>query len=150
MYKIYVVSLGDSINKISSKFGITSEELRRINGFDNAYEVESGQSIVVPAQQNNLFNSYTIKSGDTLYSLANKYNVNYSDLASLNGLDTTDYLHPGQNILVPAEKTVFYITKENDTLSNAANKMQVMPEQLLLENATIYLFPDQLLVHKKD
>jgi LysM repeat protein len=119
MYKVYVVSKGDTVNLIATKFRTTPQELRQINGFPENYEVEFGQTIIVPAAKDNLFTTYIVKQGDTIYGIANKLGVGYKDLAALNGLDETEYIYPNQQITVPKEKTVFYISKENDTLKKS-------------------------------
>ena len=47
------------------------------------------------------FQYYKIESGDSLYKIAKKYNVNPNLLANLNGLDMDDYIYPNQVILIP-------------------------------------------------
>ena len=44
---------------------------------------------------------YILKSGDTLFSVARKFNVHYERLAQANGLDPATTLQPGQKLLIP-------------------------------------------------
>lgn len=44
---------------------------------------------------------YTVKSGDTLSSIAKKHGVNTNDLARTNGVKLTDTIHPGQKFKIP-------------------------------------------------
>lgn len=49
--------------------------------------------------------TYRIVSGDSLFAIARKMNVNLDDLIRANGLDTGEEIYPGQNLLVPASST---------------------------------------------
>ena len=94
------------------------------------------------------FDIYTISKGDTLYKIAKEYGVNPMLLASLNGLGESDYIYPNQELLVPKNNYIYYITLDGDTTSIVADKFKIDNNKLLEEN-TIYLLPGQLLVHKK-
>ena len=48
-------------------------------------------------------NSYTVKSGDTLYSIAARVGVDYRELARLNNIDGEFLIHPGQVLRLTAE-----------------------------------------------
>ncbi len=142
MYKIYQVEMGDTIESLSRKFGITNEELININGLTGP--IMEGQLIIVP-NTNNIFETYTIKQGDNMYSIASRYNTNEDYLLKINGLDKNDYIYPNQQILVPKENVEIYITKENDTLKGVANNFRISIEELVNQNNEIYLKEEQLL-----
>ena len=142
MYKIYQVEMGDTIESLSRKFGITNEELININGLTGP--VVEGQLIIVP-NTNNIFATYTIKQRDSMYSIASRYNTNEDYLLKINGLDKNDYIYPNQQILVPKENVEIYITKENDTLKGVANNFRISIEELVNQNNEIYLKEEQLL-----
>ena len=44
---------------------------------------------------------YVVKSGDSLYSIANRFNVNVANLATLNELEDPDVLVIGQTLVIP-------------------------------------------------
>src|SRR6185503_15418659 len=44
---------------------------------------------------------YTLREGDTLFSVARKFNVHYERLAAANGLEPSTTLQPGQKLLIP-------------------------------------------------
>jgi len=44
---------------------------------------------------------YILKPGDTLFSVARKFNVHYERLAAANGIETSFALQPGQKLLIP-------------------------------------------------
>jgi len=147
MYRIYQVMPGDTLDSIARNLDVTIEELMRLNG---NIIVTPGMSIVVPTSGNDLFATYVVKQGDNMYAIAKNFNVNYEDLIRLNGLDRDDYIHPGQEILIPNENVTIYITEEESTLNDALSSLNTDVTSLLRQNDTIYLLPDQLIIYKKE
>lgn len=94
------------------------------------------------------FDYYTITSGDNLYKISKKYNINPNLLASLNGLDMDDYIYPGQVLLIPNSNYSYYITKSGDTLAGVANTFKKSENELVKDNKTIYLLEGQMLISK--
>lgn len=112
---------------------------------NNNYRVEDS---TVLSNNDNYFEYYKIKKGDTLYDIARRYNINPDLLASLNGLNTDDYIYPEQTILIPKSNYSYYITKKGDTLTGVANIFGMSKEDLLESNPIVYLLEGQLLVKK--
>lgn len=147
MYKIYKVSMGDTLESIAKKFNTTVLDLQNINGKDF---ITMGELIIVPNNKNSeWFDKYVVENGDSLYSIANKYNISLSDLLDINGLDKDNYIYPGQEILVPKSNVNIIITKNNETLRSASDRLGLNDSELLIQNETIYLLPEQLLVYRK-
>jgi len=149
MYKIYEVKVGDTVDSIANRFKTTKEDLKKINGFPNDYQIMVGEYIVVPVMSQVLFDTYIVKKGDTMYEISRRFNVNVEDLLKLNGLSKDDYIYPNQEILVPAEGINFIITNEGDTTSLISSKLGIGIAELLLENENLMLAPDQVIVYKK-
>ena len=87
--------------------------------------------------ENDFYDTYKIKKGDTLYKISQKFNVNTNLLAELNGLDIDDYIYPDQIIQIPKSNVSYYITKEGDTLDIVGNIFQVDVDKLINQNQTI-------------
>lgn len=146
MYKIYKVVSGDTLESIAKKFNTTVKDLQEIN--DKDY-ITMGELIVVPNNtKNEWFDIYTVKKGDNLYALAQKYNIGLVDLLNINGLDKDNYIYPGQEIMVPKSNVKVIITKDDETINSASKRLGLNSEELLYQNSNIYLLPDQLLVYK--
>lgn len=96
------------------------------------------------------FDYYTIEKGDSLYKIGKEYNINPNLLASLNGLDSNDYIYPGQVLLVPNRNYSYYITKSGDTLSSVADTFNISVDKMIKDNKVIYLLDGQMLVKKKN
>ncbi len=92
---------------------------------------------------------YEIKKGDSLYKISKEFNVNTKLLSELNGLNIDDYIYPGQMILVPKKDVSYYITKEGDTLKLVSNIFNVNEQDIVKNNETIYLLPEQMIYYKK-
>ena len=114
----------------------------------NLYE-ERKSDLLIPKNKQNYYEIYTINKGDSLYSIARKYNINPELLASLNGISMEDYIYPNEQIIIPKRGFSYYITKEGDTLDTVASLFKVTPEELLFNNGIIYLSEGQILVQPK-
>ena len=149
MYKIYIVEFGDTLGNIAEKFDVSVDVLEKINGPIN--NLVPGMQIVVPNNSANLpFSNYVVEKGDSVYDIARKNNVNYKDLLMLNGLDENDYIYPGQQILIPKSGYGIYITEGNETINGVAGRIGVQPNEILSQNGSLYLMPNQLIIYKKE
>ena len=59
---------------------------------------EREPNTITPSNKQNYYNYYTIEKGDSLYSIARRYNINPELLAGLNGLSMQEYIYPGQEL----------------------------------------------------
>ena len=123
MYDVYTIKEGDTIESIANKYNITPYILYQLNGINNNVSLIPGNNIIVPKIANTYFDYYTIKKGDSLYKIAEKYNTDYKTLALINGLDENDYIYPNQIISVPKVGVKYYIVQEGDTLLDIGNKL---------------------------
>lgn len=80
---------------------------------------------------------YIVQSGDTINSIANKYNISAERLISDNGLINPNALVPGQTIVILyPQKT--YTVKPGDTLLSIAESNQISIMQLIRNNPFLY------------
>lgn len=150
MFEKYLIKSDDTLISIAKKFGTDPVTIMDLNNMQFANDLRAGKEIVVPKGPKEYFNVYVIEKGDSLYKISEKYNINPTLLASLNGLNMEDYIYPGQEILIPKSGYSYYITAEGDTLESVADLFKVSTEELLRQNDAIYLLKDQVLVSKRD
>ncbi len=150
MYERYRVKANENLEVIAKKFGTTPDVIMGINNIYFDSDVREGVDLIVPKNAEKYFNYYTIEAGDSLYKIAQKYNINPTLLASLNGLDMDDFIYPNQEIMIPKSGYSYYITAEGDTLDTVADIFGISKEQLVDRNDAIYLLKDQVLVTKRD
>lgn len=149
MFNKYITRSGESLETIANKLNISLEKLQKANNLYYLGELRAGSEIILPEDSKAYFNYYTIEKGDSIYEIARRYNINPSLLAAMNGLKNEDYIYPGQEILIPKNNYSYYLTAEGDTLEMVANVFNKTKSQVLDENQTIYLLPDQLIVSRK-
>ena len=101
-------------------------------------------------KKNNYFDYYEISNGDTLFNIAKNNNVNINLLALLNGLNQTDYIYPGQVLIVPKAGSKLYITSTGDTLDEIVARFGTDNISLINQNPKIYLQSDQLIVYRDE
>ncbi|EGO8896436.1 LysM peptidoglycan-binding domain-containing protein [Enterococcus faecalis] len=117
------VSYGESLWLISSKYGVTVDELRKQNGIKGDL-IHPGQVLVVkkgtttshstPAGKSGT--SYTVKAGDSVWLIANRYGVSMDDLVKWNKIKNYT-IHPGQVLTIqtivstPAKPAITTIPK---------------------------------------
>ena len=100
----YVVKSGDTLYGIAKKYGVSVDELKVQNNLTNN-TLTIGMTLVIPEVESVDTpdeNIYVVKSGDTLYSIANKYGMTVNELKNLNNL-TSDVLSIGQQLTVKNE-----------------------------------------------
>lgn len=84
---IYKVQSGDNLYDLAKKFGTSVSELKDLNNL-KSNSLSINQELKVPAV-NIGETTYTVKSGDSLYSIAKKFNTNVDSLKKKNGLGST-------------------------------------------------------------
>lgn len=148
MYQIYQIEANDSLASIAQKYNTTIDEIRRLNGMAMNYMLTPGNYIVIPNNNTGFYRIYTVQKGDNLYQIANQHGTTVSNLVLINGLNESDYIYPGQQILIPNDGVSVYMTKE-ETLRDVATKTGISQEELIKQNESIYLLPDQMIIYKK-
>lgn len=89
----YRVQPGDSLWKISQRYGVTVVGIQLTNGLSSDL-ILAGQYLELPAL-------HTVKRGDTLYLLARQYGTSVEAIMKANGL-TGSLIFVGQKLTVPA------------------------------------------------
>lgn len=115
---VYVVKKGDTLYSIAAANNTTVDELKRINNLTSNI-LSTGQLLKIPSE---LLpeTTYTVKKGDSLYSIATKYNTTVDELKRINNL-TSNTLSIGQVLKLPSDK-VSDVEKEENTISYTVQK----------------------------
>ena len=95
----YTVRSGDTLWLLANRFGTTVDAIKRLNGLTSD-NLQIGQILQIPTQQSSAYFDYTVRSGDTLWLLANRFGTTVDDIRRLNGL-TSDNLQIGQVLRIP-------------------------------------------------
>jgi len=133
---IYIVKKGDSLYSIANKYNTTVEELKRINNLTSNI-LSIGQVLKLPSDKANNVEkeentiSYTVQKGDSLYSIARKYDTTIDRIKDLNNL-TTNLLSIGQVLLIPTDTNLetTYTVQKGDSLYSIAKKYNTTVDRL--------------------
>ena len=100
--RIYIVQSGDTLLDIAEMHGTTVETLADLNGIVDPDYLEAGQVIRLPSENfsNEDITSYTVRSGDRLWQISQKFGVRLVDLINLNRLTNPDLIYPGQILVL--------------------------------------------------
>ena len=133
---IYIVKSGDTLYSIANKYGMSVQELKDLNKL-TSNTLSIGQQLVVSEGNAGTLDTYTVKAGDTLYSIAKKYGLTVSELKQLNNL-TSDILSIGQVLNISNSNTSLpsntYIVKSGDSLYSIAKKYGITVDALKSAN----------------
>ncbi|HAS6255522.1 TPA: LysM peptidoglycan-binding domain-containing protein [Vibrio vulnificus] len=172
----YKVRSGDTLSVLAEKHNTTSEVIRTANSL-NGNNIRVGQYLLIPTSQkdasaytlsaaNRLAKTqatargkykltHTVKSGESLWSIAKANKVDHQALAKWNGMGPRDTLRIGQDLVIWKKssegaiiRTVFYKVRSGDTISGIATKFKVKSNDIVKWNALQnqkYLKPGQQL-----
>ena len=90
---------GDTLWLLANRYGTTVDAIKRQNGLTSD-NLQIGQVLQIPVSQNGQYITYTVRSGDTLWLLANRYGTTVDAIRRANGL-TSDHLSIGQTLRIP-------------------------------------------------
>jgi lysozyme len=102
----YVVRSGDTLSKIADSYGVTLAALMEANGIRNADQIEVGRTLNIPGASSapaarTGATSYTVKSGDTLFTIAVAHGVTTAALQQANGIVNQNQIYVGQVLTIP-------------------------------------------------
>lgn len=88
---------------------------------------------------------YTVRQGDTLYSIAKRFETTVERLARINSIPDANTINAGENLCIPLPlqyfpacmTTNYYVVNENDTIESIADYFGVSTAQIIYSNIGI-------------
>ena len=172
-FKTHIVRKGETLPRIARLYRVDMEPTLEINKLNRTSRLSPGMNLVIPVpkgqdpkpvlvaqKKNNGSNGkngnqtpdeilYTIKKGDTLWSIANEMRVNLGALSRWNNLHPEKKLNPGDKLKirmiaasapsdpphgVREEKEIIYVVRVGDTLWDIAKKYNVTVSEIKIWN----------------
>ncbi|MFR0609048.1 LysM peptidoglycan-binding domain-containing protein [Limosilactobacillus mucosae] len=164
----YTVQSGDTLSGIALKFSTTSSKLAQLNSISNPNLIYVGQRLLVNQNSSSDSSSssqsssaatntdasaasYTVKSGDTLSTIASQHNTTVNQIVSLNQLSNPNLIYVGQVLKLKDSQTTnsssatssstaattagTYTVKAGDTLSAIASRYSTSSSTLASLNS---------------
>lgn len=109
----YTVKSGDSLSRIAARQGVTLSALRSANNLSGDL-IRVGQKLVIPdggslsrgalasGARRKQGLQVVVDQGDTISSIAMRYNVSAADLILYNDIENPRLINPGQTLLIPS------------------------------------------------
>jgi len=138
----YTVVMGDTLYSIARKFNTSVSILKQINNLSNN-NLTVGQLLKIPSTGESEEGSssgsgegyflYTVRSGDSLYAIARKYNITVDEIKNLNNL-TSNTLSIGQVLRIPSSESgngyINYVVVSGDSLYVIARKYNITVDEI--------------------
>ena len=115
------VKKGENLSTIASKYRVLISDLMTINNLKND-RLSIGQRLKIPVKGGIYSNypekiSYTVKKGDTLGAIAEKYNTRASEIRKWNKMN------PNNHLISIGQKLVLFVGKNIDQSSNMSARI---------------------------
>ena len=132
--KYYIVKKGDSLYSIARSNNMTVDKLKSLNNLTSNI-LSIGQKLIISSGSKVSNNVYVVKKGDTLWSIANNFNVSVNDLKNANN-KSNNSLSIGEQLIIPGKSTgenvstTIYTVKSGDNLYSIARRYNVTVNEI--------------------
>lgn len=107
-------------------------------GYANKYYLEfsANSGNTDKKEDSNNYITYTVKKGDTLSKIAEKYNTTINKIAELNSIVNVNLIYPGQVLKIPGsgQSVRYYTVKAGDTLTKIATRYNTTVDKIAKAN----------------
>ncbi|MDR1515378.1 MAG: LysM peptidoglycan-binding domain-containing M23 family metallopeptidase [Synergistaceae bacterium] len=158
-WKEISVSAGETLSAISEKHGLTIKDIMTANELTDQHKLREGQGLYIPLSRDFVLETlshvrelkeeaikkrkytapvkvtnYVIMNGDTLWKIANAFDLDVNSLFGSNKISETDVLKVGSTIRVPNQDGVFAAVKSGQTVKSLAAEYGIFEEAIRSAN----------------
>ncbi len=159
-WKEYRVKKGDTVIFIAKRFGVSSASIIKANRLKDPDNLKVNQTLLIPLKEDYVndvikeiirrakleeeerknappvkVSYYKVKKGDTLWSIAARFDLEIDTIIGCNSFKNPNYIKPGTKIRIPNQDGIFYKVRKKDTLSKIAKKYKVPVEAIISANS---------------
>ncbi len=108
----HIVRRGDTLGEIADRYQISIKHIAQLNDIKHKKHLKAGQKIKISAKDGKRKKSakplatktYTVRQGDTLYNIANRFSISVKDLRRANGLKQRNKLSLNKKLSIPKKQ----------------------------------------------
>ena len=146
----YTVQEGDTLTSIAQKYDTTVHEITVTNSIVNPNLIYVGEVLKIYPGNRSIIKrkkvfttTYIVQSGDTLTSIAKKFNTTADKIALLNNITNPNLIYPGQILKIETSINsstrgynfnTMYTVQKGDTLLGISRKLDVDYKELIQKN----------------
>jgi peptidoglycan lytic transglycosylase D len=107
-FQHYRVRSGDTLWRISRRYGVGVERLAEANKLDDPGELRAGRVLVIPDRTGFASRSvlrHRVRAGDTLWRISRRYHVSVGRLVRVNKLRDARHLRIGRVLVIPSRSS---------------------------------------------
>lgn len=98
--QIHVVRQNETLTSIAREYNINANAIETANQLPNPDHLVIGQAIVIPTSGS----FYTVRRGDSLWSISRRYGLSPEELARVNGISVNTVLREGLRLFIPPSR----------------------------------------------
>lgn len=158
-WREHSVAKGETLGLIAQKYGVTTATIMKVNNIKNANRLAQGQTLIIPysdeladqaiaevklrqaqakAERERAepvtWKDYQIQTGDSLWSIASKFDLSVDSILGSNNLKNPDVLKPGLTIKLPNQDGILVKVEKGTSLSGLAKKYDVTETAICMAN----------------
>ena len=155
-----VLDEGDTLEDIAKEYGLTPSQIRKANAMGPNDKPQYTDVLYIPDSPKYIHQTlayvkklqlaeiamrkhgkplkvtaYVVQDGDTLWSIANKFNLDLDTLVGSNRLKDINTLKPGTALRIPNQDGIFVKVGRNTNIAQLADKYGSSKEAALLANS---------------
>lgn len=134
---IHKVKAGQTLDLLAQLYSVDYKSIAAVNMLPAPFKLVEGEAIVIPTEDF----LYTVRPGDTLQKIADRFGTTMPLLMLQNGL-VSQTVNAGQELRIPAQR---YTVKKGDTLESIAQAFGIKPDDLMKANGLTN--PNQIRAH---
>ena len=155
-----VLDENDTLASIAEEFGVSAEDIRKANAMAPNTKLNYSEVLYIPDSHEDVaktlafvkklqksefdekrqaktvhVTAYVVQNGDTLWSIANRFNLDLDTIIGSNKLSDVNMLKLGITLRIPNQDGIFVIAQKRDTVSKLADKYGSTKESVIIANS---------------
>lgn len=158
-WKEITIGAGETLSKIAEIHGIAIKDIMRANELTDQHRLREGQVLFIPNSPERVLETlahvkalkneeivrrkqaeklkvtfYVVKDGDSLWSVANAFDLDVNTLFGCNKISDSDVLKVGTTLRVPNQDGIYVKIRPNQTVAKLAKEYSIFPEAIYSAN----------------